>query len=200
MSADSSFKLSLSFHWVESTWTSQRAEKYCKLWFSFQFWFQTCLVCARLFTGEIERNYGNFSLSTMNGDISLLGQNCARDDFHHISLFLDHNGRTVDTFLQEMLIDLENWCIDLILSGDNLGAKLWVFGDCFSEICCCFLLFALVGRHQRVTAVRVIGESNSNWWPLIGIIAPRRWLGTNCRQAFRPKQCWKHFHSKSPTS
>ena len=63
-------------------------------------------VC--LFTGEIERNYGNFSLSTMNGDISLLGQNCARDDFHHISLFLDHNGRTVDTFLQEMLIDLEN--------------------------------------------------------------------------------------------
>ena len=109
MSADSSFKLSLSFHWIESTWTSQRAEKYCKLWFSFQFWFQTCLVCARLFTGEIERNYGNFSLSTMNGDISLLGQNCARDDFHHISLFLDHNGRTVDTSLQEMLIDLENW-------------------------------------------------------------------------------------------
>ena len=45
----------------------------------------------------------------------------------------------------------------------------------------------------------VIGECNSNWWPLIGIIAPRWWLGTNCRQAFRPKQCWKHFHSKSPT-
>ena len=63
-------------------------------------------MCARLFTGEIERNYGNFSLSTMNGDISLLGQNCARDDFHHISLFLDHNGRTVDTFLQEILMQL----------------------------------------------------------------------------------------------
>ena len=38
----------------------------------FQFSSQTCLVCARLFSGEIEQNYGNFSLSTMNGDISLL--------------------------------------------------------------------------------------------------------------------------------
>ena len=38
----------------------------------FQFSSQTCLVCVRLFSGEIEQNYGNFSLSTMNGDISLL--------------------------------------------------------------------------------------------------------------------------------
>ena len=86
------------------------------------------------------------------------------------------------------------WCIDLMLSGDNLGAKLWVFGDCFSEICCCFLLFALVGRHQRVTAVRVIGESNSNWWPLIGIIAPHWWLGQIVHRLWDPSNTgWNIF-------
>ena len=57
----------------------------------FQFLSQTCLVL-RLFSGEIEQNYGNFSLSAMNGDISLLAQNCARDAFHHISLSPHRNG------------------------------------------------------------------------------------------------------------
>ena len=57
----------------------------------FQFLSQTCLVL-RLFSGEIEQNYGNFSLSAMNGDISLLAQNCARDAFHHISLSPHPNG------------------------------------------------------------------------------------------------------------
>ena len=80
----------LAMEWKVTVWSQVKWK--CAATFLFQFWSQTCLVCERLFSGEIEQNYGNFSLSTMNGDISLLGQNCARDAFQHISLSPHHNG------------------------------------------------------------------------------------------------------------
>ena len=46
------------------------------------------VYCVPLQCGELEENYGHFSLSTMNGDISVLGQNCATDASNHISLYL----------------------------------------------------------------------------------------------------------------
>ena len=46
------------------------------------------VYCVPLQFGELEENYGHFSLSSMNGDISVLGQNCATDASNHISLYL----------------------------------------------------------------------------------------------------------------
>ena len=42
--------------------------------------------------------------------------------------------------------------------------------------------------------VRVIGESNSNWWPLIGIIAPHWWLGQIVHRLWDPSNTgWNIF-------